>query len=113
MREKIPNVLEVYVDAPLSVCENRDPKGLYTKARSGEIRSFTGVTAPFEEPYSPDITCHTHIESILESTNKILARLFPEQSSGAEHSGVSRKTRRRECRFLFLSTTHRWMERST
>jgi len=51
--------VEVHVTAPLEVCEERDPKGLYKKARSGEIPSFTGISAPYEEPEKAEITIHT------------------------------------------------------
>jgi adenylylsulfate kinase len=51
--------LEVYVDCPLDVCEQRDVKGLYKKARAGEIADFTGISAPFEHPLSPDISIQT------------------------------------------------------
>jgi len=51
--------LEIYVDAPLTVCEQRDPKGLYRKARAGEIPEFTGISAPYEEPISPEIHLRT------------------------------------------------------
>lgn len=80
VRETVPNLLEVFVDAPLSVCEKRDPKGLYSKARAGTIHSFTGVTAPFEKPCRSDVTCHTHIESISESAQKVLTRLLQESN---------------------------------
>jgi len=50
------NFLEVYVSTPLAVCEERDPKGLYRKARSGTIKEFTGLTAPYEPPISPDFS---------------------------------------------------------
>lgn len=51
--------LEIYLSAPLSVCEQRDPKGLYAKARAGHIKYFTGVSAPYEEPVAPDLTLNT------------------------------------------------------
>ncbi len=51
--------IEVFVEAPLDVAEERDPKGLYRKARSGEIPSFTGISAPYEEPESPELVLHT------------------------------------------------------
>ncbi len=51
--------IEVFVDCPVSVCEERDPKGLYKKARAGEIPEFTGVSAPYEEPSNPEITVKT------------------------------------------------------
>ncbi|KAA0019341.1 adenylyl-sulfate kinase [Salinicola corii] len=47
--------IEVFVDAPLSTCESRDPKGLYKRARNGEIRNFTGIDSPYETPHSPEI----------------------------------------------------------
>lgn len=51
--------IEVYVDAPLEVCEKRDPKGLYKKARAGEIKGFTGIDAPYEAPENPEIVINT------------------------------------------------------
>lgn len=51
--------VEVFVDLPLEVAEARDPKGLYRKARAGELREFTGISAPYEEPLSPDVHLHT------------------------------------------------------
>lgn len=51
--------LEVLVDAPLEVCEKRDPKGLYKKARSGEVKEFTGISAPYEAPESPELVLHS------------------------------------------------------
>ena len=57
VRSKIAQFLEVYVDAPLHVCEKRDPKGLYSRARSGELRGFTGIDDPYEPPLAPEIRC--------------------------------------------------------
>lgn len=51
--------VEVFVDAPLRTCEERDPKGLYARARAGEISSFTGIDDPYEEPLNPEVVCHT------------------------------------------------------
>tara|TARA_R110002072_G_scaffold128081_9_gene265649 strand:+ start:2943 stop:3497 length:555 start_codon:yes stop_codon:yes gene_type:complete len=67
--------VEVFVEAPLEVVEERDTKGLYKKARSGEIKNFTGVSDPYEAPTNAEIVVHTGTESIEESTNKILAYL--------------------------------------
>lgn len=64
--------LEVYVNAPVAVCEKRDPKGLYAKARSGEIRNFTGVSAPYEAPENPEIELNTDQLTIPESVARIL-----------------------------------------
>lgn len=63
---------EVYVSTPLEVCEQRDVKGLYARARKGEIKDFTGVSAPFEEPSSPALSIDTSVLSLEESVNKVL-----------------------------------------
>jgi len=63
---------EVYVNAPLSVCEQRDPKGLYAKARRGELRSVTGIDSPYETPLEPEVECHTDHEDVAQSVNKVL-----------------------------------------
>jgi len=67
--------LEVYVDAPLSVVEARDPKGLYKKARAGQIKGFTGLDAPYEEPQNPEIHVRTDQMSIAQAVNLIMERL--------------------------------------
>lgn len=59
--------VEVHVDAPLDVCEARDPKGLYKKARAGQIPEFTGITAPYEPPENPDLRLRTGAQSLAES----------------------------------------------
>jgi len=69
--------IEVFVDAPLAVCEERDPKNLYKKARAGEIREFTGIDAPYEAPVDPEIVVQTHQQSVEESVATILERLLP------------------------------------
>lgn len=63
---------EVYVDAPLNVAESRDPKGLYKKARAGEIKGFTGIDDPYEEPSQPELHLRTDQLSIEESVQKLL-----------------------------------------
>lgn len=75
VREKIGNFVEVFVNAPLSVCEGRDVKGLYKKARSGEIKLFTGISDPYESPTNPEIECRTDLEELDESVNKVLQSL--------------------------------------
>ena len=65
--------LEVHVAAPLDVCEQRDPKGLYKKARAGEIKDFTGIDAPYEEPRTPDIRLDTGNTSVEECTAQLTA----------------------------------------
>ena len=64
--------LEIYVSTPLSECERRDVKGLYAKARRGEIKNFTGISAPFEAPVHPALTLDTSVLSLEESVNKLL-----------------------------------------
>ena len=63
---------EVYISTPLMVCEQRDVKGLYARARKGEIKDFTGVSAPFEVPTSPALALDTSVLSLEESVNKVL-----------------------------------------
>ncbi len=67
--------IEVYVDCALEECERRDPKGHYKKARAGEIKEFTGVSAPYEPPLNAEIVVHTHRETEAESLGKILSYL--------------------------------------
>ncbi|MEZ4633275.1 MAG: adenylyl-sulfate kinase [Deinococcales bacterium] len=67
--------IEIFVDTPLEVCESRDPKGLYKKARSGQIKHFTGIDSPYEAPISPEITCHTADESLEQSVDKLMEEL--------------------------------------
>jgi bifunctional enzyme CysN/CysC len=69
--------IEVFVDAPLEVCEARDPKNLYKKARAGEIREFTGIDAPYEAPDDPEIVVHTDKQTVDESMATILEQLLP------------------------------------
>jgi adenylylsulfate kinase len=64
--------VEIFVDCPLEICEQRDTKGLYKKARAGEIAEFTGISAPFEIPENPDITVRTAEEDAETSARKIL-----------------------------------------
>ncbi len=77
VRERIGNFVEIYVNAPLPVCEQRDVKGLYRKARGGQIHGFTGIDDPYEEPLSPDIECHTDLETLDESVEKVLREIEP------------------------------------
>jgi adenylyl-sulfate kinase len=67
--------LEVFVDAPIEVCEERDPKGLYAKARAGELTGFTGVDDPYEAPVGPDLTLTTSTTSAAEAADQIVAAL--------------------------------------
>lgn len=71
------NFMEVFVSTPIEACEKRDVKGLYAKARRGEIRNFTGVSAPFEAPLHPALSLDTSILSVEESVNKLLELVLP------------------------------------
>ena len=75
VRSRIGDFIEVYVNAPLDVCEQRDRKGLYRKARTGELVGFTGVDDPYEAPLDPEIECHTDRETVSESVDKIMRYL--------------------------------------
>ena len=72
VRRRIGNFLEVYVNAPLAICEQRDVKGLYRRARTGELHHFTGVDDPYEAPQAPEVECRTDRETLAESTAKVL-----------------------------------------
>lgn len=73
VREKVGDFMEVYVSTPLAVCEQRDVKGLYKRARAGEIKNFTGIDDPYEPPLNPEVNCETHLETHEESVNKVMA----------------------------------------
>jgi adenylylsulfate kinase len=67
--------IEIYAKASLKTCEKRDPKGMYKKARAGEIKDFTGINAPYEEPEKPEIIIDTDKETIEKSTEKVIKKL--------------------------------------
>ncbi|TGM78966.1 adenylyl-sulfate kinase [Leptospira levettii] len=67
--------IEVYISTPLGVCESRDPKGLYKKARIGEIPNFTGIGSPYEEPVNPEIKIDTNIYDVSSSINIIVKKM--------------------------------------
>ncbi len=75
LRHKIGNFVEVYVNAPLAICELRDVKGLYQKARAGSIDNFTGISSAYEVPLAPDLECQTERETVAQSTSKVLKKL--------------------------------------
>lgn len=75
VREVLPRLVEVYVDAPLAVVEARDPKGLYARARRGEVPAFTGVSDPYEPPLSPDVHVRTDREGVEACVGRILQYL--------------------------------------
>lgn len=68
--------IEVYCSASIEVCEQRDTKGLYKKARAGQIPEFTGISAPYEEPDNPELVLHTGNETLEESTRRVLDLLI-------------------------------------
>jgi adenylylsulfate kinase len=72
VRARIGDFVEIYVNAPLAVCEERDVKGLYRRARAGEIPNFTGIDDPYEAPASPEIECRTDLETLEESVQKVM-----------------------------------------
>ncbi|QOI97846.1 MAG: adenylyl-sulfate kinase [Flammeovirgaceae bacterium] len=71
------NYIEVFVDAPLEVCEQRDVKGLYRKARAGEIKEFTGIDSPYEIPDNPDIVLQTHKLTVTDSLQQLERVILP------------------------------------
>ncbi|HEY9770718.1 MAG TPA: adenylyl-sulfate kinase [Coleofasciculaceae cyanobacterium] len=75
MRANIGNFVEVFVNAPLSVCEERDVKGLYKLVRAGKIKQFTGIDDPYEPPINPEVECRTDLEELSESVEKIFSKL--------------------------------------
>jgi adenylylsulfate kinase len=74
-RREIRDFIEVYVKCPLEVCMQRDVKGMFKKAISGEIKEFTGISDPYEEPLNPEILLQTDRETLEESVNIVLRRL--------------------------------------
>ena len=86
IRQRIGDFMEVYVKCPVEICETRDLKGLYAKARAGEITGFTGVDDPYEEPQAPEVICETDKESIKESVQKVIDKM--EELGYIEHFKV-------------------------
>ena len=82
--------LEIFVNTPLEVCEERDVKGLYAKARRGEIKNFTGISAPFEAPEHPALSIDTSKLTLEESVNRLLELILPRVA------GAGRKTKNNE-----------------
>ena len=76
--------MEVFIATPLEECEKRDVKGLYARARKGEIKEFTGISAPFEEPEDPAVRIDTSRLSLEESVRQIAAAVMPRIRTGAE-----------------------------
>lgn len=74
-RSEIDNFVEVHVHCPIDVCEQRDVKGLYKKARAGELANFTGIDDPYEEPESPELVIRTHELSVEEAVDDLYRHL--------------------------------------
>jgi adenylylsulfate kinase-like enzyme len=77
MRRQLPGFVEVFVNAPLEVCEQRDVKGLYRKVRQNLLSGFTGIDDPYEPPLQPEVECLTSSETIAESVEKVICYLRP------------------------------------
>ena len=75
VREKIKHFIEVHVSCPIEVCEKRDTKGLYKKAKAGKLTNFTGINDPYEAPVNPEVICNTETEKPEDSVRKILRYL--------------------------------------
>jgi adenylylsulfate kinase len=68
--------IEIFVNTPLAVCEQRDPKGLYRKARAGVIPEFTGISSPYEEPLNPEIILDTSLNNVQECKEAVIGYIF-------------------------------------
>ncbi len=91
VRAKVESAfVEVYLDVPLQVCEERDPKKLYHKARSGQIADFTGISAPYEEPTQPELRINTAEQSVDECVDTIVSYL---QEQGLLQAAASKNER--------------------
>ncbi len=75
VRQRIGDFVEIFVNAPLEECERRDVKGLYQRARAGEIKGFTGIDDPYEAPTNPEVECRTDLEELEESIEKVMTKL--------------------------------------
>jgi adenylyl-sulfate kinase len=82
-RQQLPSFVEVYVRCPIQVCEARDSKGMYRKARAGEIKNFTGVSDPYEEPQSPEITVDTD-RSAIDACSRQISDYLDRRWAGRE-----------------------------
>jgi adenylylsulfate kinase len=88
VRGKVDHFVEVFVDTPIEVCEERDVKGLYEKARAGEIPEFTGVSDPYEPPLTPEVRVVTHDRDVTASAQQVIDYL--------EGAGLTNAARRAE-----------------
>ena len=81
--------VEVFVDTPLEVCKQRDPKGLYEKAERGEIKQFTGIDSPYETPEAAEVYLDAEIQSVAESVNQLLEYLYQSDVLKAGYAPIS------------------------
>ena len=98
---------EIFIDAPLDVCESRDPKGLYARARKGELRDFTGIDSPYEEPLNPELRIDTDKLTAKEAATEILEYLSknaPRQDRPAAQLPPDRSGRKRKDKFMISCT---------
>lgn len=79
VKENVSNFIEIFVDCPLDVCEAKDVKGMYAKARKGKIKNFTGISDPYQRPIAPDLRLRTDVETIPESVEKVMNYLKNEK----------------------------------
>jgi adenylylsulfate kinase len=86
VRDRIGSFIEVYVNAPVAICQQRDVKGMYKQALAGEIANFTGIDDPYEPPPHPEVTCNTELESIEVSATRVLQRIFDRLSTAVPNS---------------------------
>jgi adenylyl-sulfate kinase len=84
IRAQCSHFTEVYVNAPLEVCEQRDPKGLYKQARAGTVHDFVGVDIAYEPPLNPEVECRTDLESVEQSLQKLLGAVEPPPAVAAQ-----------------------------
>ncbi len=89
MRARIGNFVEVYVEAPLEICRQRDVHGIYRRSLAGEIHHVTGVDDPYEPPLDPDVVCHTGRETLEESVANVMASVKNWMEQGrASYNGI-------------------------
>lgn len=86
---------EIFIDCPLEVCEQRDVKGLYEKARRGEIRDFTGIDSPFEPPLAPDLRVDTANTDLIEALDQLKKFVIPQITYSSTHDSVQSHTSER------------------
>jgi adenylylsulfate kinase len=96
MRQRIGNFMEVYVHAPLEVCEQRDVKGVYFRARSRQLQHVTGLDDPYEPPLAPEIVCPTYRETPEDSAARVLAAVdtWQKAATGTGEMDASRSQQR-------------------